>query len=158
MRLVMLSVAQFIAVRGIPGYLRLTVMTFFWKIHRHNASRLSQDVEAPDRTLNTFIEKVQFYFRTAEESKLVRDPKTLNEPGDRQNPRGCSKPKHLSECDRPTETALMKAMTLRQGLNLLAFAKAASMNETSTRKRASVSMKHPIRCEEAYKTRYTRIG
>jgi hypothetical protein len=83
----------------------------------HNASGLSQDVEAviinPDRNLDFLIEEVQFIFRTltlAEEVKLVRDPKTMNELGDRgrkhQSRRGCSKRKGLSERDRPTERNL----------------------------------------------------
>jgi hypothetical protein len=34
----------------------------------------------------------------------------------------------------------------------------SATKETSTRKRARVSMKHPSRCEDAYRTLYTRIG
>jgi len=97
----------------------------------HNALGLSQDVEAviinPDRNLNTLIEKVRFFFRTlnlAEELELVRDSKTLNEPGDRgrkhQN-RSCSKPKHLSECDRPIERNFDESNDLAAGIESPCF-------------------------------------
>jgi hypothetical protein len=83
----------------------------------HNASGLSHDIEAvivnPDRNRDFLIEEVQFISRTltrAEEVKLVRGPKTLNELGDRgrkhQNRRGCSKRKDLPEWDQPTERNL----------------------------------------------------